>query len=282
LGTVAPLALADHYRAVESLSIAQIAERLGRSPTTIKTYFYDPTGEQARAVKARYQGVCRCGAYTQPRNGKGDAYAYCKACHPGAIECRWTRRRVLDAIREWRPRYGQLPSSYDWSRTHAHRRGGEALARLSGGDWPAASVVTGAFGSWRAARASAMKRIAEARDTEEPTAGSSCGGWDPPAVSDRQPGDRGHRGTAAWERGSELGTPYLEAMGQTPLKRGERSVVRTQVGEQLEQHQRRARPRALVWDRSLTLTVELVPRFTPTEHDACASLFRAAEGSRNA
>jgi hypothetical protein len=28
--------------------------------------------------------VCRgCGAYTQPRNGKGDAYAYCKRCHPG-------------------------------------------------------------------------------------------------------------------------------------------------------------------------------------------------------
>ena len=43
----------------------------------------DPTGEKARAVKARYVGVCRgCGAYTQPRNGKGDAYAYCKACHP--------------------------------------------------------------------------------------------------------------------------------------------------------------------------------------------------------
>jgi hypothetical protein len=30
----------------------------------------DPTGEKARAVKARYRGVCRgCGAYTQPRNG---------------------------------------------------------------------------------------------------------------------------------------------------------------------------------------------------------------------
>ena len=54
-----------------------------------------PTGEKARAVKARYQGVCRgCGAYTQPRNGKGDAYAYCKACHPGAIERRWTRERA--------------------------------------------------------------------------------------------------------------------------------------------------------------------------------------------
>ena len=87
----------------EGLSNLQIADRLGRAPATIKAYFYDPTGEKARAVKARYQGVCRgCGAYTQPRNGKGDAYAYCKACHPGAIERRWTRERVLDAMREWR------------------------------------------------------------------------------------------------------------------------------------------------------------------------------------
>ena len=80
------VALARHYREAEGLSTAQIAERLGRSPATIKAYFYDPTGEKARAVKARYVGVCRgCGAYTQPRNGKGDAYAYCKRCHPGAI-----------------------------------------------------------------------------------------------------------------------------------------------------------------------------------------------------
>ena len=50
---------------------------------------WDPTGEKARAVKARYQGVCRgCGAYTQARNGKGDAYAYRKACRPGVIERR--------------------------------------------------------------------------------------------------------------------------------------------------------------------------------------------------
>jgi AraC-like DNA-binding protein len=99
------VALARHYREAEGLSIAQIADCLGRSPATIKAYFYDPTGEKARAVKARYQGVCRgCGAYTQPRNGKGDAYAYCKACHPGAIGRRWTRERVLDAMRAWQAR----------------------------------------------------------------------------------------------------------------------------------------------------------------------------------
>jgi hypothetical protein len=115
---------------------------------------WDPTGEKARAVKARYVGVCRgCGADTQPRNGKGDAYAYCKRCHPGPIERRWTRERVLDAMLEWQTRYGRPPSSYDWSRSHARRRGGEALERLARGEWPAPSVVTRVFGAWAAARA---------------------------------------------------------------------------------------------------------------------------------
>jgi AcrR family transcriptional regulator len=130
--------LARHYREAEGLSIAQIAQRLGRSPATVKAYFYDPTGEKAKAVKARYQGICRgCGAPTPPRNGKGDAYAHCTNCHPGASAPKWTRERVRDAIRARRDRYGEPPSSYDWSRTHARRRGGQALARLAEGDWPA-------------------------------------------------------------------------------------------------------------------------------------------------
>jgi AcrR family transcriptional regulator len=156
------VALARHCREFEGLSIRQIADRLGRSPATVKAYFYDPTGDKARAVKARYVGVCRgCGAYTQPRNGKGDAYAYCKACHPGAIERRWTRERVLDAMRSWRALYGQLPSSYDWSRTHARRRNAQALERLRQGDWPSATVVSKLYGSWAAAR-DAAQAVADA------------------------------------------------------------------------------------------------------------------------
>ena len=125
-----------------------------------------PDREEARAVKARYQGVCRgCGAYTQPRNGKGDAYAYCKACHPGAIKRRWTRERVLEAMARLADRYGRLPSSYDWSRTHARRRGGEALERLGGGVWPAASIVTRLFGTWAAASAAA--RLQESQSAQE-------------------------------------------------------------------------------------------------------------------
>jgi hypothetical protein len=133
--------LARHFREAEGLSI-----------------------EKARAVKARYVGVCRgCGAYTQPRNGKGDAYAFCKACHPGAIERCWTRERVLEAMRDWRSRYGWLPSSYDWSRTHAARRGGGALEPLGGGEWPAASVVTKPFGAWSTARAALEPKVAGSR-----------------------------------------------------------------------------------------------------------------------
>jgi AraC-like DNA-binding protein len=101
------VALARHFRDAEGLSIGQIAGRLGRSPATIKAYFYDPMGEKARAVKARYVALCRdCGAYTQPRNGKGDAYRYCKRCHLGAIQPKWTHEMVLAAMLEWRKRYG--------------------------------------------------------------------------------------------------------------------------------------------------------------------------------
>ena len=149
--------LARHYRDQEGLSIAEIARRLGRAEATVKAYLYDPIGDKARAVKARYRGVCRgCGAPTAPRNGKDDAYAYCKRCHPGAIAPQWTRERVREAMRAWRARYGAAPSSYDWSRTHARRRGGEALTRLHAEAWPAPSTVTDLYGTWTAARADAF------------------------------------------------------------------------------------------------------------------------------
>jgi IS30 family transposase len=47
--------LARHYR----LTIAEIARRLGRAAGTVKAYLYDPIGEKARQVKARYRGVRR-------------------------------------------------------------------------------------------------------------------------------------------------------------------------------------------------------------------------------
>ena len=152
------VALARHFRESEGLSIGRsrtvsVARRrpLGRTSTTRR-------GRRRPAVKARYVGVCRgCGGYIQPRTGKRDAYAYCKRCHPGAIERQWTRDRVPDAMDAWRARYGQLPSSYDSSVTQARRRGGSALERLADGEWPSVAVVTDLFSDWPAARAAASR-----------------------------------------------------------------------------------------------------------------------------
>lgn len=50
-------------------------------------------------------------------------------------------RDQIGSARRWLM-VGRLPSSYDWSRTHARRRRGEALERLARGEWPAPGVVT--------------------------------------------------------------------------------------------------------------------------------------------
>ncbi len=79
----------------------------------------------------------------------------------------------MEAMGEWLDRYDRLPSSYDWSRTHAQRRGREALRRLEAGEWPAASVVTSVFGSWAAARAAAevVVIVQEGKDVAHVRAG---------------------------------------------------------------------------------------------------------------
>jgi hypothetical protein len=66
---------AVHFREAERLSIVQIADRLGRSPATIKAYFYDPIGEKTRSVKAATRGVpwLRCPDAAAQRQGR--AYA---------------------------------------------------------------------------------------------------------------------------------------------------------------------------------------------------------------
>jgi hypothetical protein len=143
------VALARHYRDAEQLPIAEIAHRLGRAPATVKAYLYDPTGEKARAVKARYRGYCRnCGADTSPRNRKGDAYLYCQ---PGAAAPKWTGERVREAMRQWAELYGPAPSSYDRSRTHTRRRGEQALRRLERGDRPTPATVSSVYRTWAAA-----------------------------------------------------------------------------------------------------------------------------------
>jgi hypothetical protein len=81
--------------------------------------------------KARTSAYAAAAAPTRSRATTRDAYAYCKVCHPGAIERLWTWDRVLDAMCAWRELYGQLLTSYDWSRTHARASPWRRAARAT-------------------------------------------------------------------------------------------------------------------------------------------------------
>ena len=137
-----------------------------QTPPSRRISTIQPAIRHARSRRAT-AGVCRgCGAPTAARNGKGDAYAYCKRCHPGAIAREWTRERVREAMRGLAERATALrPSSYDWSRTHARRRGGEALERHmpeNGPRRPPSSTYTGP-GRWPSRTPSAAPERSGAR-----------------------------------------------------------------------------------------------------------------------
>ena len=105
-------------------------------------------------VKARYRGVCRgCGAPTAPLNGKGVHLRVLQTL-PSRRDCAGMDTGTGSrSDPPWRAVYGAAPSSYDGSRTHARRRGGEALKRLQAGQWRAPSTVIDLYGTWAKALA---------------------------------------------------------------------------------------------------------------------------------
>jgi hypothetical protein len=156
-------ALARHYREVEHLKVAEIAERLDRRPATITAYLYDPDGSKARAVKARYRGVCTsCGEPTWG-SGPGAHGVLCARCN-GLASGKWSKPMIEEALRTWTAMFGEQASSADLSLAHAKRAagrdGGVRLRRLqngwTGGRWPAASVVQYHYGTVAAANQAAL------------------------------------------------------------------------------------------------------------------------------
>ena len=113
------------------------------------------TGDERRRAPAPGGGASMRVAHRATER-QGRRLRILKRCHPCVIAPQWTRERVREAMRAWQARYGAAPSSYDWSRTHARRRGGEALKRLHAAEWPAPSTVTDLYGAWAAARADAF------------------------------------------------------------------------------------------------------------------------------
>ena len=83
------VALARHYREFEGLSIRQIADRLGRSPATVKAYFYDPSDDNKRlthSLRANASfGATRAGYGASPRHKVASGLSKAERTPPHAV-----------------------------------------------------------------------------------------------------------------------------------------------------------------------------------------------------
>jgi hypothetical protein len=136
----------------DGLTWREIGERLGVSLTTACDYYLDPTGDSARARKAKTNGACRdCG---QPTTSDGsyipERCRPCRFAFDHAASVAW----IIDSIRDWAEMFGVPPSSSDWNQSMCRIRGWQSkIARYAstGRDWPSTNAAQSTFGSWNAA-----------------------------------------------------------------------------------------------------------------------------------
>lgn len=143
------------------MATRDIAARLGVTPSTIRDYLSDPEGTKARARRtSKAPGQCaRCGRETGPNRGSR-VFLHCPAC-AASCRSRWTRESAIGAYHDWLARFSSEPTSTDWNRTAASRRGGQAVTRFTSGRWPTSSVIVRLFDNW--AQFTAAARGAEPR-----------------------------------------------------------------------------------------------------------------------
>jgi hypothetical protein len=106
------------------------------SPATVRRYLADPSGIRG------WQSEQRTRSSEPPRE----------------TTLKWPAELVLRRILEWHTRYGTWPNGYDWTRAHAARRGGDALARWSTGHWPDAQTVRRLYYTFPLAVAAARRQ----------------------------------------------------------------------------------------------------------------------------
>lgn len=148
-------------------SVKEVAAHFGVSPKTVYEWLADPDASKARDRRGRYVGACpSCGAPTSPP-AAGDTARSCRKCaHPPD----WTPESVVSVLRAARDELGRVPTSLDFHRGKATRRGPQAVEFCD--RFPLNSrAVASVFGSWPAAIAAAFAHNPD----ESPTSGGSSG-----------------------------------------------------------------------------------------------------------
>ena len=96
----------------------EIADLLGVSRSYAADLYSDPSGEKAQARKDSYRQPCvDCGAETSGAKGRKPE-PRCMRCanvKKGIDKTKWTRDRIVAAIRWWADTYGEPPAIRDWN-----------------------------------------------------------------------------------------------------------------------------------------------------------------------
>jgi Homing endonuclease associated repeat len=144
----------------QGLTGAEIGAALHLSRSYVSVLLTDPDRAQEAARKRSYAQPCMdCGSMTSGSEGRKPEprCLRCAALH--ANKKVWTPDRLIGKMQEWAGRYGEPPSSTDWTVTVQRRRGNQrGLRRLQESEWPHAGTVVKAFGSWNAGIAAAGYR----------------------------------------------------------------------------------------------------------------------------
>ncbi len=136
---------------VEVLTVKQVAARLAVSPKTVYEWLADPDASKARTRRHEQRRVCpSCGAATSPPP-VGEDDRCCRRC----AQREWTPERIVAVLRDARQELRRIPTSTDFHRGHATRRGGSALEFYDRVGLNHA-VVARVFGSWSKAIAAAF------------------------------------------------------------------------------------------------------------------------------
>lgn len=130
-------------------TIALIAERLGRSRTTVSSWLDPDHKAKQDRRRASYAGTCvECGAKTTGCNGASKAPKICAACASRLTheQRHWTPERIIEQIGRFANEHGRVPVATDWM--------GRGMGSAGNG-YPPVNVVQREFGSWADAVAAA-------------------------------------------------------------------------------------------------------------------------------
>jgi hypothetical protein len=145
----------------QGCTFKEIADTMGVAVSSVTSAYYDPTGEAARARKARYGGTCGdCGAPTSYiAGGVPKRCRRCNRTHLASMEGRrgaaaratgkvqWTNEAIFEAIRSVAIDGRVSCTNYD------------SAASRSGGTMPSRPTMIWRFGSWRNVVAAAGLRV---------------------------------------------------------------------------------------------------------------------------